>query len=449
MASRSVSVTEVLDSVPFTSYQVLVGILCFCCTLLDGFDLTVIGVAVPKMAEYLHLKPQAFGLAISAGQFGPLFGAALLGMLADRVGRKRMLIFCALLFGVFTVLQATITSVGELALFRFIGGLGMGGAVPSAISFGAEYSPSRSRATLSTALYAGVPTGATISGLSAVWLLPHVGWQSLFYLGGGIPIIIAILMMFLLPESINFLVRRPDCQEKVRRIIGRIAPTYAKDKDIEFCSTEVKRKGVPVKHLFLEKRAAVTILMWVCFFLGYYLIYLMQAWAPTLLKKSGATVQQYALAFAFINLGSAITTVCIGWLMDKAKNPTRILQGGFIIGFFTLVAFGYFASSPFYIIAGISILNGIFINGTVSGLVALVTISYPSDVTGTAVGWAYALGRLGSTVSPLMGAVFLGLNWTVFQICGTNAFLALVIVVIIAILSTQAARMRKEVSTVG
>ena len=175
-----------------------------------------------------------------------------MGMLADRVGRKRMLIFCALLFGVFTVLQASITSVGELALFRFIGGLGMGGAVPSAISFGAEYSPSRSRATLSTALYAGVPTGATISGLSAVWLLPHMGWQYLFYLGGGIPIIIAIVMMFALPESINFLVRKPDCQDRVRHILGRIAPTYAKDKDIEFCSTEVKRKGVPVKHLFLE-----------------------------------------------------------------------------------------------------------------------------------------------------------------------------------------------------
>ena len=303
MASRSVSLTEVLDSVPFTSYQVLVGVLCFCCTLLDGFDLTVIGVAVPKMAESLHLKPQAFGFAISAGQFGPLFGAAFLGMLADRMGRKRMLIFCALLFGVFTVAQAFITSVGQLALYRFIGGLGMGGAVPSAIAFGAEYSPSRSRATLSTALYAGVPTGATISGLSAIWLLPHMGWQSLFYLGGGIPIVIAIAMMFLLPESLSYLVKRESGQDKVRRILSRIAPSYTKDKDVEFCSTETKRKGVPLKHLFLEKRAAVTILMWVCFFLGYYLIYLMQAWAPTLLKKSGATVTQYALAFALINLG--------------------------------------------------------------------------------------------------------------------------------------------------
>ena len=143
MASRAVSVTEVLDSVPFTSYQVLVGILCFCCTLLDGFDLTVIGVAVPKIAEYLRVKPPALGVAMSAGQFGPLIGAALLGMLADRVGRKRMLVACAFGFGLFTLLCAFITSVGELALFRFIAGLGMGGAVPTAIAFGTEYAPTR------------------------------------------------------------------------------------------------------------------------------------------------------------------------------------------------------------------------------------------------------------------------------------------------------------------
>ena len=444
MASRAVSVTEVIDSVPFTSYQIWVGILCFCCTLLDGFDLTVIGVAVPKMAEYLHLKPQAFGLAISAGQFGPLFGAAVLGMLADRLGRKRVLIFCALVFGVFTVAQAFITSVGQLALLRFIGGFGMGGAVPTAISFGAEYSPSRSRATLSTALYAGVPAGATLSGLSAIWLLPHVGWQSLFFLGGGIPILIAIIMIFFLPESLNFLVKREKGQVKVRSVIGHIAPVYANDRNIEFCSTEVKRTGVPVKHLFQEGRAVTTILLWLCFFLGYYLIYLMAAWSPTLLKKSGATVQQYSLAFALINFGSAVATVSIGWLMDKAKKPARILEGSFILGFLSLIAFGYFSTSPFFIIAAICVINGIFINGTVSGLVALVTLSYPSGVTGTAVGWAYAIGRLGSTVSPLAGAAFLALNWTVFQICGINAILALVIVLIITLRPRKAAEMRKE-----
>jgi AAHS family 4-hydroxybenzoate transporter-like MFS transporter len=438
-----------LDSGPFTSYQVLVGILCFCCTLLDGFDLTVIGVAVPKIAEYLRVKPPALGMAMSAGQFGPLIGAALLGMLADRIGRKKMLVACAIGFGLFTMLCAFITSVEELALFRFIAGLGLGGAVPTAIAFGTEYAPTRSRATLATTMYAGVPLGATVSGLAAVYLLPHFGWQSLFIMGGGIPIVIAIVMAFLLPESLTFLVRREDKgQAKVRRIVAKIAPAFAKDKDVEFCSTDIRRPGVPLKHLFLEGRATTTILLWFCFFIGYYLIYLMLSWAPTLLKRSGASIQHYSLAFALINFGSAMATVTVGRLMDKAKNPYRILQGGFILGFLSMVAFGFFAQSPFIVIASMSVLCGLFINGTVSGLVALVILSYPVDITGSAVGWAYAVGRSGATLAPLIGGIFIGLNWTVFEICAGNGLGALIIMGILAILAAHSARIRKAASNV-
>ena len=442
MARRAVSITDVLDSSPFTPYQVLVGILCFCCTLLDGFNLTVIGVAVPKIAEYLRVNPPALGVAMSAGQLGPLIGAALLGMLADRVGRKRMLVACALTFGLFTLLCAFVTSASEVALFRFIAGLGMGGAVPTAIAFGTEYVPTRSRATLATAMYAGVPAGATISGLAAVYLLPHFGWQSLFIMGGAIPVVIAMVMAILFPESLTFLMRRGD-NIKVRRIITHIAPDLGKDKDIEFCSTDIRRPGVPVKHLFLEGRARTTVLLWICFFVGYYLTYLMLSWAPMLLRKSGASTEQYSLAFALINFGSAVATVTVGRLMDKARHPHRILQGGFVLGFLSLVTFGRFATSPFLVIATMSVLCGFFIAGTVSGLVALVTLSYPNDLTGSAVGWAYAIGRSGAALAPLVGGILIGLNWTVFEICGSSAVDALIIVGIIAILAAHSARVPK------
>jgi AAHS family 4-hydroxybenzoate transporter-like MFS transporter len=122
------------------------------------------------------------------------------------------------------------------------------------------------------------------------------------------------------------------------------------------------------------------------------------------------------------------------------------LQGGFVLGFLSLVAFGLFASSPFIVIAAVSVICGIFINGTVSGLVALVTLSYPSDITGSAVGWAYAIGRSGATLAPLIGGAFIGLNWTVFEICGSNALGALAIVGLITILSAHAARVRLAAS---
>ena len=177
------------------------------------------------------------------------------------------------------------------------------------------------------------------------------------------------------------------------------------------------------------------------------MIYLMLSWAPTLLKHSGASVQQYSLAFALINFGSAVATVTVGRLMDKVRNPYRILQGGFILGFLSLVAFGCFADRSFLVIASISVLCGLFIAGTVSGLVALVTFSYPNDITGSAVGWAYAVGRGGATLAPLVGGILIGLNWTVFEICASNAMDALIIVGIIAILATHSAGVRKAART--
>ena len=145
MANKTVSAREVFDGSPFTPYQVWVCFLCFCVTLLDGFDLTVIGVTLPKIREFLNATPSALGLAVGAGQIGPLVGAIVLGMLADRVGRKRMLYISALIFGVFTWLTSYVTSVEQLALLRLLAGIGLGGAVPNALSFGCEYAPSRAR----------------------------------------------------------------------------------------------------------------------------------------------------------------------------------------------------------------------------------------------------------------------------------------------------------------
>ena len=448
MASRAVTVSEVLDSSPFSSYQVLVGILCFFAMLLDGFDLTIIGLAMPKIAAYLHVKPSALSVAMSSGQFGTIFGAALLGMAADRVGRKRMLVVCTLCFGVFTLLCTFITSAWQLSLFRFIGGIAMGGAIPTAIALGAEYSPTRTRATLATAMYAGVPVGAVASGLAAVYLLPNYGWQSLFVLGGIIPLAIAILMTFLLPESSIFLVRRSKGQTKIRSIVAKIAPAFAKDDDVEFCSRDARQPGVPVKHLFLEGRATTTILLWICFFLGYYLIY-SELWWPTVLFKAGATVQQASLAFALINIGAGVMMVLMGRLMDKVKKPHLILQVGYFLGFLGIVAFGLFASSTFIVIGAISVFCGLFINGTGSGLVALVALSYPTDITGTAVGWAYGIGRAGGTVALLVVGLLLGLNWTVFQMYGCFAVGSLIIVGIVAVLAGRPASLRRKAASIA
>jgi AAHS family 4-hydroxybenzoate transporter-like MFS transporter len=433
MAESKVSIAEVLDANRFTPYQAWICFLCFCVVLMDGFDLTAIGVTLPKIADFLQSKPDALGLAVGAGQLGPLLGAIVFGMLADRWGRKRTAAVSAVLFGLFTLLTAFITSVEQLALCRFLAGLGLGGAIPIALAYGCEYAPSRLRASLTTTMYAGMAFGSMGAGLLAAYMLPRFGWQSLYYVGGAVPVVVGFLVALFLPESLAFLVRRGKDEAQVRKIISRIAPSVARDDEVAFCSSEEKLPGVPVKHLFTQGRAFNTVLLWLLFFLSFYLIWILLSWAPTLLRQSGATVRQYSLAFACINLGSAIATITIGRLMDRF-DPFRMLKVAFVLAFVSLVFFGVAANSPFIVIAAVSTVTGFFVFGGNSGIMALATISYPPEIRGTGIGWAYAVGKVGSMLAPVVGGMLLSRNWSVSQICGANAVAALLVAGAIVIL---------------
>lgn len=434
--SKTVSITQVFDNSPLTPYQILLCALCFLVTFLDGFDLTVVGVALPKLAEHLHSDPMALGAALSLGQAGPLIGAVGLGMLADRFGRKWMLVMSALVFGLFTLLTGFIESVGELALYRFLAGVGLGGAVPNALTFGSEYSPSRARAGIVATMYAGMPAGAMTGGLLAAFLMPRFGWQSLFYMGGGAPLFVALLLAVILPESLEFLIRRgrEKDRRRVRRAIARIAPALADDRGVEFVSSVKKAAGVPTKRLFTEGRGLTTVLLWVICAAALYLLWILNTWSPTLLRRAGATVQQYSMGYFYLCVGAMISSIFVGRLMDKF-NPFRILQLGFTLAFVSLVAFGFGAKSgSFLLISILSVICGICINGSQTGTLAVATVSYPSDIRGTGIGWAYAVAKIGAMLAPVVGGIMLNRNWSVTQLCSVNALVGLFTVGVLIIL---------------
>ena len=367
------------------------------------------------------------GLAVGAGMVGPLIGALVLGMIADRWGRRKMLFISALHLRRFTLLITQITSVEQLALLRFLAGIGLGGAIPNALAFGCEYAPSRMRATLTTSMWAGMALGSAINGLIGAWLLPIYGWRSLFVVGGIVPVIICLMVAMLLPESLEFLVKQGTDKAKIRKIISKIAPALARDEEVQIYSSEQKLAGVPVKHLFIGGRAATTLLLWVAFFGTFYLIWIILAWSPTLLKQSGATVQQYSMAFFFINLGSALATITIGRLMDKL-NRFRVVMAAQVLAYVSFVVFGFSAgASSFTVIAVVCVVCGFFIFGANAGVVALGTISYPVDIRATGLGWAYAIGKVGTMVAPVVGGYCIAWKWSVSAICSTNGLMAFVV----------------------
>lgn len=444
--TRAIPIGRVFDESGFTFYQYLVCGICFLVTFLDGFDLTVVGVALPKIAEHLSSDPGSLGLALSAGQFGPLIGAIVLGMLADRWGRKWMLFLSAVCFGVFTFLTMYITSVEQLAAFRFLAGIGLGGAVPNALTLGSEYAPRRARSLIVAAMFAGMPAGAMTGGLLAAYLIPHFGWQSLFFLGGCAPICISVLVALALPESLEFLARRNSLADsiRIRKIISRISPELTEDSDLEFVPTDRATPGGSVKGLFTEGRLVTTLLLWLVCSGALYLLWILNTWSPTLLRNSGATVQQYSLAYAYLCFGAVISSIFIGRLMDK-MNPFKVLQAGFILAAASLVAFGLGAGSgSFVVIAFLSIICGICINGSQTGTLAIATLAYPSHIRATGIGWAYAIAKIGAMLAPLTGGYMLSRNWSVSQLCNVNALVGLFTVIVLMILRKRIAQIEEE-----
>lgn len=434
--TRTIPIGRVFDESRFTFYQYLVCTICFLVTFLDGFDLTVVGVALPKIAEHLSSDPGSLGLALSAGQFGPLIGAIVLGMLADRWGRKWMLFISAACFGVFTFLTVYITSAEQLAACRFLAGIGLGGAVPNALTLGSEYAPKRARALIVAAMFTGMPAGAMSGGLLAAYLIPHFGWQALFYLGGLAPLFISVMVALALPESLEFLARRNSLADslRIRKIIAKIYPELAKDTDVEFVATDQATQGGSVKGLFTEGRGITTILLWLLCSGALYLLWVLNTWSPTLLRNSGATVQQYSLAYAYLCFGAVISSIFIGRLMDK-KNPFKVLQVGFVLASASLVAFGLGAESgSFTVIAILSVVCGICINGSQTGTLAIATLAYPSHIRATGIGWAYAIAKIGAMLAPLAGGYMLSRNWSVSQLCNVNALVGLFTVGVLVIL---------------
>jgi len=401
-ASGTIDVAGFIDEQPVGRFQIRLLLACAAVLFLDGFDTQAIGYVAPDLARDWGLARGALGPVFSAGLFGLMIGALVFGPVADRIGRKKIIIFSTAAFGIGTLATVFAQDITSLLVIRFLTGLGLGGALPNAVALTSEFSPHRRRATMVMAMFVGFSVGAALGGMIAAALIPAFGWRSVFLIGGIAPLILAPFLALRLPESVRFLALTGQADARVAELLARVAPSVRFPPAIRFGIHEAKLAGLPVAHLFSEGRALATLALWIVFFMSLLDLYLLSNWLPTVLNDLGASVSMAVAVGAMFQVGGVVGTFALGQFIDRFSF--RALSLTYLLAAVAVAAIGFSGQSIALATLAIFCAGFCIIGGQIAAN-ALAATYYPTMVRSTGVGWALGIGRIGSIVVPLIGGI--------------------------------------------
>jgi MFS transporter, AAHS family, 4-hydroxybenzoate transporter len=374
---------------------------------IEGYDMQLAAFAAPAIIKEWHINKAYFGPVFGFGLFGYMLGATLLGSLGDRFGRKKIIIGGTLWFGIFTLAATQAASITGLLAFRFIAGLGLGASIPTTIALAVEYAPSRSRATTVGILFIGYNIGAAAAGFIAARLIPALGWPSVFYVGGIAPIVLGMILLFVLPESIGFLALKQNGFADVSAIVAKLRPDLSFERGARFVLSEEKRSGVPVRHLFTEGRAAITLLLWFAYLFSLTGQYFLTSWLPTVLVGSGLSLGHAAETGSAVQIGGAFGGLILCWLIDKRGILALVASFAIVAPLIVLVPW---ATVSNFLLMPLAFLIGFCLMGGLTGLNGISGTFYPTYIRSTGVGWALGVGRIGSILGPVLGGILISFN---------------------------------------
>jgi AAHS family 4-hydroxybenzoate transporter-like MFS transporter len=365
----------------------------------------------PVVARNLAIAKIALGPVLSAALLGLCAGSLTAGPLADRFGRRRVLIGSVLMFSLWSLATVQASSVATLTIYRFLTGIGIGAAMPNCSTLLSEFTPFKRRAFLLNLSFVGFPLGASLGGFVAAGLIPRFGWQSVFWVGGTFPILLAALLL-LVPESIHFMVVRQWPAAKVRtalkRIAGRDRRALARIEAADgFQVHEVTASGgsFPIRILVSAKYRFGTAMLWIAYFMGLLLFYMLTSWMPTLIRDAGHSVSDAAMVTALFPLGGGVGALLCGWMMDH-WNATRVVSLAYLFTGVFLVVLSYSAANMIQFMI-VTLLAGVAMNGAQTSMPALAAANYPTRARASGVAWTLGIGRFGGVIGALAGGVLL------------------------------------------
>ena len=401
---------KLIDDSPWSGYQTLLIVGTALTIVVDGLDNQLLPNAVPALIREWNLQRSDFTTALAIGPFGMMLGGLAGGLAGDRFGRRPTLIGCVVLFGALTLMMALVESVVALSLLRLLAGIGLGGAMPNAATLAAEYVPTRQRAFAVTATIVCIPLGGALAGELAALVIPTSGWRALFVAGGVLPLIVSMALWKLIPESPKFLARHPQRWPELIKLLRRSGhdmppdSTFSVPREIDV-APESSHK---IASLFRSGLARDTVLLWVSFFFGLMVNYVVVLLLPALLTSTDIGFGQAAAsrALAMSNYGGVAGALLGAMVLQRlgsriamlAMAAGAVLCGGILAGWRLdpVATTGFMA---------MLLLTGGLLNGVQTTMYALAAHVYPTPIRSTGVGTAVAFGRIGNVVAAYAGSV--------------------------------------------
>ena len=403
-----VHVSRLLDERGLTSFHIKLLVWSFFIVLIDGYDIAAIAFAAPHLVRSWGVMPKDLGPVFSASLFGVLFGSALFGWVGDRYGRKAALIGSNLVFGVFTLAAAYATNLDQMFWLRLLGGLGIGGVIPNVVAVNAESAPRDLRAVLALMAVGFVPVGGAIPGFVTAWLVPQYGWQILFTIGGVVPIAIAIIGLFGLPESIKFMALHESQRGRMEKLLASIRPEFKVAPDARFVIEDERQfPGFNPIYLFGQGLALITPLLWLLFALNLMGFFFLLSWTPTLLSAANLPLSMSALAGAMLQVGGTVGSLALAWWLQRHGFLAITIL--LICAVPVVAAIGYAGMMSSAALLAVTFLAGFCVLGVQSGINVAGALVYPTSLRANGSGWQLGLGRIGSIVGPLVGGMFTSL----------------------------------------
>ncbi len=403
---RTIDVHKLADDARFNRFHLKVLLWCLLIIIIDGYDIAVAGTALPSIMKEMNVTASTAGFMASSALFGMMFGAMVLGTLSDRIGRRWTIVICVFLFSVFTAAAGFTSEPVSFSVMRFIAGLGIGGVMPNIVAQMTEYSPKKIRSVMTTLMFSGYAFGGILAAVLGKQLIGDYGWQSVF-IAAGAPLLLIPFILKSMPESLPYLIAHHD-DRHLREIVQQIEPSLKLTAEDQFVvPPSAKGSGVPIAKLFQEGRGLSTLMFWVAFFTGLFMIYALSSWLTKLMAMSGYSLGS-ALSFVIaLNLGAMFGAIFGGWLADKFHIKWVLVTMYALGGLFLYLMTIPMSTDMLYLVIGAV---GACSTGAQIVAYAYSGQYYPMAIRSTGIGMASGVGRAGAIMAPLLIGLIVSLK---------------------------------------